>query len=289
MPSVDSPASLSQRIRSSNNRPHTPESQSHGVDSFQKYSLRGSTERSSYFPQSSQHGPSKVQARRNVFDVFSICFIVAILITIFVIVAIFTMDKTISNVTTEPQSTITTTTTPSPEEIAPTNIEFHAAIEISSDELGQRLREVLSVHDDDSIVAPNGEVSRIIIIQFRFTSEGTVQHLGTLKNLMNNAPQIMPSFQLQYVLIFHRNGLLEQLCSSDFTNEYCEKVWLETCQTGHVGIKCDECLDNYYGPDCIECPACTEHGSCQDSANGDGTCLGEDGWTGTLCELPVGE
>uniref|UniRef100_A0A7S3G4D5 EGF-like domain-containing protein n=1 Tax=Palpitomonas bilix TaxID=652834 RepID=A0A7S3G4D5_9EUKA len=47
--------------------------------------------------------------------------------------------------------------------------------------------------------------------------------------------------------------------------------------------QCDRCSPSYFGVNCTSCASCGVHGVCNDTMNGDGRCLCEDGWTGSSC------
>lgn len=77
----------------------------------------------------------------------------------------------------------------------------------------------------------------------------------------------------------------------------CERIdasetWKCVCATGWTGEKCDLCLEDYYGPECAQCPDCKintanvswEHGKCDDGKEGDGTCECQSNWVGETCE-----
>lgn len=59
------------------------------------------------------------------------------------------------------------------------------------------------------------------------------------------------------------------------------------CNPGYNGTYCASCASQYYGTNCIACPACGAHGSCSDGKLGSGLCVCSAGYVGTQCNARV--
>ncbi|KAF2075403.1 hypothetical protein CYY_003282 [Polysphondylium violaceum] len=60
------------------------------------------------------------------------------------------------------------------------------------------------------------------------------------------------------------------------------------CDSGWNGTKCDSCLPNTYGPNCLPLPPCI-HGTPNSGTFGDGKCICQPGWSGPSCNESVSQ
>ncbi|MEK6677186.1 MAG: hypothetical protein AABZ47_16225 [Planctomycetota bacterium] len=61
-----------------------------------------------------------------------------------------------------------------------------------------------------------------------------------------------------------------------------------TCNSGFVGVACEDCRSGLFGPNCEPCPGgacnpCCGNGTCDDGISGSGTCTCNVGYGGPAC------
>jgi len=66
----------------------------------------------------------------------------------------------------------------------------------------------------------------------------------------------------------------------------CSVGWRQDDPTASPSLPCDECLPNFYGPECLPCD-CGVDGRCNDSINGTGVCKCAVGWAESNSSNPL--
>lgn len=201
---------------------------------------------SSQFPLSENSRASKVTTKRNEFDVFSICFIIVIVMAIFVAVGVIFVNKSSSNgpEPTMPKKAGDLSVTEEPALIVSTPVQFSARQPIEAKRLVGQLRVLLLSSDTELYASDPDAVSTSVTVILRFTETDVVIRLNALKVWLKSETSGLEGFKLTSAHVFRTDNTIEEYCSFDYVDEYCDTVRLQSCTTGEHGSHCELCLPN---------------------------------------------
>lgn len=205
---------------------------------------------SSQFPLSENSRPSKVKTKRNEFDVCSICFIVVIGMGIFVAIGVILVNRRSGNDAEAPATKTDgdTLVTEGPALVVSTLVQFSAREPIEAKLLVDKLRVLLLSSESELYASDPDAVSTSVTIILRFIETDVIIRLNALKVWLKSETSGLEGFKLMLAHVFRTDNTIEEYCSFDYVDVYCDKIRLESCTTGEYGANCELCLANVRSP-----------------------------------------